>query len=389
MKAYNKNYIFVSKIIFTLKFMRGIQDFLVTKTHYSMRRYLMLCLALSSMQLAFAQFQVQYNHVNPLRFSLEDFNRVQIISTLDQPSVRLRYALVDNKKKKICEVVFKLLPMVKGLNRINYTNGELVWHNSPYRDLLIKNQLVSGNFQVCISVTDLYETTPDADDCFDVELQSEDIVNDLNANPIELQSPSHKDTIDEIRPMLTWIPPSPAYQGTNYQILLVEKKENQTCTEALNNNIPFIHKKNIIANIINYPTDAQALEKGHKYCWRASAHKDLKEYSRSEDWEFMVRGEEKKNTTIPIVNEIENFILYNTYDKFQFAINLKHNTSELVYCVTDKNNKIKLSNETNPIKIVYGINNIVLDLTEFEKGVYMVQIKNIDNKIYEFKIKKD
>ena len=384
MKAYNKNYIFVSKIIFTLKFMRGIQTFLVTKTHYSMRRYLMLCLALSSMQLAFAQFQVQYNHVNPLRFSLEDFNRVQIISTLDQPSVRLRYALVDNKKKKICEVVFKLLPMVKGLNKINYTTGELVWHNSPYRDLLIKNQLVSGNFQVCVSVTDLYETTPDADDCFDVELQSEDIVNDLNANPIELQSPSHKDTIDEIRPLLTWIPPSPAYQGTNYQIQLVEKKENQTCTEALNNNIPFIYKKDVITNILNYPTDVQALEKGHKYCWRASAHKDLKEYSRSEDWEFMVRGDIKVAFNIPLLGSINGSnINLNNVKTIKFAIDNYTNEKKLA---------IRISSLTNQdiVKIVsfdlthgYNIIEIPNDYFRINK-LFKVDCINVNSNNYSF-----
>jgi hypothetical protein len=299
MNLYKKYYYICSENNFTLKFMGEIQYFFATKPTFFMRKYIALCIMLCSIQFVTAQFQVQYNHVNPLRFSLEDFNKVVIISNTDQPSVRVRYALLDDKKKKICEVNFQLLPMVKGINKLNYATGDLVWHNSPYRDLLIKNQLVSGNFQVCVSVTDLFETMPDAEDCFDVELQSEDIINDLNANPIELQNPSHRDTIDEIRPMLTWIPPSPAYQGTNYQILLVEKKENQTCTEALNNNIPFIHKKDIITNILNYPADAQALEKGHKYCWRASAHKDLKEYSRSEDWEFVVRGNKTDFKQIP------------------------------------------------------------------------------------------
>jgi hypothetical protein len=381
MNTYNKNYIFVLKIIFTLNFMRGIQTFLVTKTHYSMRRYLILCLALSSMQLAFAQFQVQYNHVNPLRFSLEDFNQVQIISNINQPSVRVRYALLDSKKKKICEVVFKLLPMLQGLNKLNYTAGELVWHNSPYRDLLIKNQLVSGNFQVCVSVTDLYETMPDADDCFDVELQSEDIVNDLNANPIELQSPSHKDTIDEIRPMLTWIPPSPTYQGTNYQILLVEKKENQTCTEALNNNIPFIHKKDVLTNILNYPADAQALEKGHKYCWRATAHKDLKEYSRSEDWEFMVKGERIENSGVPLIGSINGSTINVKGSNLKFGIDNFSNTDFLFVRIqiTGKEDII------HKIKIDYGYNMIELPTEDLEsEKSYLIHCENVNGKNYSF-----
>ena len=357
MNSYKKSYYICSVNNFTLRFMRGNQNFLATKPSISMKKYIALCLMLCSIQFVTAQFQVQYNHINPLKFSLEDFNKVVIISNADQPSVRVRYALLDDKKKKICEVNFKLLPMIKGINKLNYATGELVWHDSPYRDLLLKNQLVSGNYQLCVAVTDIYETMPEADDCFDVELQSIDIKNDLNANPIELQSPSHKDTIDEIRPLLTWIPPSPTYQGTSYQILLVEKKENQTCTEALNNNIPFIHKKDIIPNIL-YPADAQALERGHKYCWRASAHKDLKEYSRSEDWEFMVRGEELPSMGAPYIDEIKGLTI-NVTDNLTFSLNNYTNEKSLI---------IKIGSESYEIPLHYGVNSIVLNTENIPTG---------------------
>ena len=357
MNSYKKYDYICTENNFTLRFMRGIQNFLATKPFISMKKYVALCLMLCSIQFVTAQFQVQYNHINPLKFSLEDFNKVVIISNADQPSVRVRYALLDDKKKKICEVNFKLLPMIKGINKLNYATGELVWHDSPYRDLLLKNQLVSGNYQLCVAVTDIYETMPEADDCFDVELQSIDIKNDLNANPIELQSPSHKDTIDEIRPLLTWIPPSPTYQGTSYQILLVEKKENQTCTEALNNNIPFIHKKDIIPNIL-YPADAQALERGHKYCWRASAHKDLKEYSRSEDWEFMVRGEELPSMGAPYIDEIKGLTI-NVTDNLTFSLNNYTNEKSLI---------IKIGSESYEIPLHYGVNSIVLNTENIPTG---------------------
>ena len=357
MNSYKKYDYICTENNFTLRFMRGNQNFLATKPFISMKKYIALCLMLCSIQFVTAQFQVQYNHINPLKFSLEDFNKVVIISNADQPSVRVRYALLDDKKKKICEVNFKLLPMIKGINKLNYATGELVWHNSPYRDLLLKNQLVSGNYQLCVAVTDIYETMPEADDCFDVELQSIDIKNDLNANPIELQSPSHKDTIDEIRPLLTWIPPSPTYQGTSYQILLVEKKENQTCTEALNNNIPFIHKKDIIPNIL-YPADAQALERGHKYCWRASAHKDLKEYSRSEDWEFMVRGEELPSMGAPYIDEIKGLTI-NVTDNLTFSLNNYTNEKSLI---------IKIGSESYEIPLHYGVNSIVLNTENIPTG---------------------
>ena len=388
MNSYKKYDYICTENNFTLRFMRGIQNFLATKPFISMKKYIALCLMLCSIQFVTAQFQVQYNHINPLKFSLEDFNKVVIISNADQPSVRVRYALLDDKKKKICEVNFKLLPMIKGINKLNYASGELVWHNSPYRDLLIKNQLVSGNFQLCVSVTDIYETMPEADDCFDVELQSIGIQNDLNANPIELQSPSHKDTIDEIRPLLTWIPPSPTYQGTNYQILLVEKKENQTCTEALNNNIPFIHKKDIITNILNYPTDAQALEKGNKYCWRASAHKDLKEYSRSEDWEFMVR-ENKTDFKQYLIEDVNKRTIECNTEDLQFVLDNFESIKAVEYTIEFLQNEVWIKKDQSEINLDYEKGVLKISNSDIEnKGTYRIQILNLNNKDYTWFITK-
>ena len=229
---------------------------------------------------------------------------------------------------------------------------------------------------------------PEADDCFDVELQSIDIKNDLNANPIELQSPSHKDTIDEIRPLLTWIPPSPTYQGTSYQILLVEKKENQTCTEALNNNIPFIHKKDILTNMLNYPADAQALEKGHKYCWRASAHKDLKEYSRSEDWEFMVR-ENKTDFKQYLIEDVNKRTIECNTENLQFVLDNFESIKAVEYTIEFLQNEVWIKKDQSEINLDYEKGVLKISNSDIEnKGTYRIQILNLNNKDYTWFITK-
>jgi hypothetical protein len=195
------------------------------------------------------------------------------------------------------------------------------------------------------------------------------------------KSPSHKDTIDEIRPMLTWIPPSPAYQGTNYQILLVEKKENQTCTEALNNNIPYLNKKDVLSNMLNYPTESPALEKGHKYCWRASAHKDLKEYSRSEDWEFVVRGEEDTIVkSIPLINNLIGGVLFIADNKVIFGIENYSNSPIL---------RIKIGKDEFTRKINYGYNLITLQIDNLILNERkLITCEGVNNTVYNFYILK-
>lgn len=371
--------------------MKGDSNLFSNTQHFSHMKNLvsMLCIALC-ISPALGQFQVQYQHVNPLKFSLQHMDRIQIISNADKSSVRVRYAVSDEKKNKIVEVNFNLLDLKKGVNMISHRQGTLSWQNTPYRDLLQKDQLVSGNFQLCVGISDIYETLPDADECFDIELQSIDIENELNLDPIELKMPAHRDSIDEIRPQLTWIPPSPAYQNTEYLILLVEKKENQTCTEALNNNVPFINKAGVTQNILNYPTESPALEKSHTYCWRVSAYKDLKEYSRSEDWQFVVREFKGVSNSHPYVDDIVNKIVLFNKGENKIYINNMLNETKLNYKIMYNSKELveEVTTEDYPITIGYGLNLLHFEDKLFERqGIYQINI-NLNSKTYTYFLKK-
>lgn len=348
-----------------------------------MKRGILLLAMTLCFQLLIGQFQVQYLHTNPLKFSLNDFNRVRIFSASEKSNVRVIYTFLDAKKNKIIEINFKLTDMKTGWNNLNYSSANLVWHNTPFRDLLAKDQLVSGNFQLCVGVTDVYESIPETEDCFDIELTSVDIDNELNTSPIELQSPNHKDTIEERRPLLTWIPPSPTYQGTEYLLLLVDKKENQTCTEALNNNIPIINKKDIPTNILNYPSEAQPLTKGQKYCWRASAYKDLKEYSRSEDWEFSLEGEEDTIIkSIPLINNLTGGVISVSGTKVLFGIE-NYSNSSLLRIQLDATGQI----QNYPMK--YGYNLITLNIDNLKVNERkLITCDGVNNTVYNFFILK-
>lgn len=329
----------------------------------------------------YSQFDVQYIHANPLKFSLNDFNKVLINSQSSNPSARVIYTLLDQKKNSICEIDFKIISLQKGMNRLNYAQGQINWANSPYRDMLLRDQLISGNFQLCVAVTDVTEVIPNVNDCFEIELKSEDIDNPLGVKPIELQSPYNKDTIEEQRPMLTWIPPSPAYLGTQYYLILTEKKENQTCVESINNNIPLIDKKGIQANLLNYPSESQPLLKGHKYCWRVAAYTNDKEYTRSEEWEFSVREEKKKMTSLPNIEElISNHIIPSNGD-FSFVVNNREGIKTIDLKI------LYLESITNEIKItypiVYGDNIITIEKKHIDKlGLYKIKVDGLNNKTY-------
>lgn len=326
-----------------------------------------------------AQYQVSYIHANPLKFSMQDLNKVRVTTTYEKPIVDIYYTLLDEKKTKIFEIAFIGIQLTQGSNSISYLSGKLVWENTPYRNLLLQNQLVSGNYNLCVIVRDVSEQTPKFDDCFDVELGSEEIENSLNVRPIELQSPNNKDTIEELRPMLTWIPPSPAYVGTQFYLILTQKKDNQTCTEALNNNVPIIDKKGILNNVLNYPAEVPELIKGSKYCWRVSAYKEENEYTRSEDWEFVIEIKKESNKSIPLLNDLNGVILTMNDNLIRFGINNYHN---------DKNFIINISGRQIEKVLNYGYNLIELPVDDEIENVLPVECTSSSGLRITFKVQK-
>ena len=336
-----------------------------------------------------AQFMAQYMHSNPFKFSMQDFNKIVINNVGSKAeNAKVVYALKDEKSNIVCEINFGVVQLNQGSNRLNYAQGSLKWLNTPYREQLMMDRMISGNFQVCVGIADFAELVPSLDDCFDVELKSEEMENPLGVRPIELNTPNDKDTIEEKRPLLTWIPPSPVYQGTLYHLTLTEKTNKQTCIESLNNNVPILDKKSIQPNILNYPVEAPDLVEGKTYCWRVAAYANDKEYTRSEEWGFVVKPNKDNQKSIPVINEIDNYIVYPVNDKFEFALNIKQNIPELIYEVLDFNNLKVISNESDKIKLIIGMNLLSIDTRGIKNGIYTIHIKNIDNRNYEFQIKK-
>lgn len=348
----------------------------------------LICFCAYSLSMS-AQFLVQYMHVNPMKFSIQDFNQIKITNTGSKvEKATVIYILKDAKNNSICEIDFSVINLNPGVNQLNYSSGKISWSNTPYRDQLLRDQLVMGNFQVCVGVTDLTEVLPNANDCYDVELRSEEIENPLEVRPLELNSPDNKDTIEEKRPLLTWIPPSPVYQGTMYHLTLTEKKEKQTCIESLNNNVPIIDKKSIQTNILNYPVETPALTEGKTYCWRVAAYRNVKEYTRSEEWEFVEKKPVEVNISIPKIDDLQNtnsVLLTNT---IRFLIDNRELEKPLEIKIEfNKDNQWVNINLKEKISLIYGLNTVEIPVEVIkQKGNYKISVFNINNKTYQWNV---
>lgn len=350
--------------------------------YHALKNYFKFLLVLLGVQSMSGQHSVQYVHSNPLRFVLDDLNRVQIISNSDESIVQVNYQLVGQDKKTIVEYHFPNQTLRRGVNYLNPALGNPQWKNTPYRDLIQRNQLQSGNFQLCVEVIDVKELLPAVDDCFPIDLETVDLENPLGVQPIELESPGNKDTILEQRPLLTWIPPSPAPLGTQYALHLVEQRPNQSCLEAINNNIYIISKQDIQQTMLPYPAISPDLEKGKTYCWRVAAYLNGKEYTRSEDWEFVVKMENKKSTQYLLETFNHRTVNFNGEDLVFTLDNRKTESDILSSLFCNKNGKWLVVDKFNH-QFNYQLNQIKIDQSNFDSsGMYKLVISGLNSNDY-------
>lgn len=324
-----------------------------------------------------AQLRVSYTSLQLSNFTLAQFNEVSIYSSLDA-SADIRYTLRTDNGTMICELLFNGKKIRTGQNKLTYSEAAIKYGNNIYADLLKQNILNKGDLELCIETHDDNEILKDVEQCFPIDF--------LTPTPIELSTPENKITLKIDRPEFSWIPPLPTLPNTKYQIVVVTRQENQTCQEAINQNLTIINKKNIPTTQINYPSEAQPLETNKEYCWRVTAYSNDMEYSRSEEWVMKLGGEEKMDIGIPIINEINgNEIIVKGKDiEFIFKNDFNYEVLKL-----DVKNSYGVNIYTEEKSIKGGYNFIKLDKSKFKVGErYSVDLGNINGKKIIFYFKK-
>lgn len=342
-----------------------------------MKRKIILVLFVFTTLGLFSQLRVSYNNIQLSNFTMSHFNDVTIYSSIDA-SADIKYILRTDNGSMICEIFFKGKKIRAGQNNLTYSEAAIKYGNNIYADLLKQNILNKGDLELCVETHDDNEILKDVEQCFPIDF--------LTPTPIELSIPENKITLKIDRPEFSWIPPLPTLPNTKYQIVVVARNENQTCQEAINQNLTIINKKNIPTTQINYPSESQPLESNKEYCWRVTAYSNDMEYSRSEEWVMKLGGEEKMDVGIPIINEINgNEIIVKGKDiEFIFKNDFNY---EILKLEVKNSFGIKIYTEDKTIK--EGYNFIKLDKSKFKIGErYSVDLGNINGKKLIFYFKK-
>ena len=187
---------------------------------------------------------------------------------------------------------------------------DIQYHNSGIAEIEQKTGTYpSGDYRICIwAVCALPDCggigagagATEQAECLQVHIE--------NPTPLLLAYPENLSEIDQTRPLYTWIPPGPVASSAslNYSMTLVEMQQGQNKSDALALNRPIIQENGLSQQMLNHPLDLPALEEGKTYAWQVQAYVGQTFFAKSEQWQFKVKKEEKKEVPKQAVFPREN-----------------------------------------------------------------------------------
>ena len=216
-------------------------------------------------------------------------------------------------------------------------------------------------------------------------------------SPPLLNIPADQDTLEEVYPQFSWLPPAPLniFNNLSYDFVLVQVQEGQSPYEAIQQNIPVYTEGNLTDIFLNYPASNAPLDTAKTYAWQIIA-KDNNEFAaQSEVWSFYVKGD-----TIPVLvvnknpyvklKQIPGASVFECEDILKIFYNNEANDTTLNYTISSlDSNDLNAVVNTGQVTVGFGENFIDIPLTGenrlLEGDVYLFSITNSRNETWSAK----
>lgn len=150
-----------------------------------------------------------------------------------------------------------------------FDDSKLTYTHVSAADIIKKNGIPEGNYQVCIQVFDYNTGLPVSDlatGCRQIRIAS--------LEPPVLMKPLENESIKPFQPqslLFSWTVPAGAEPGTKYRLRIVEVLEpKRNINEVYRNATPF-YETEVSANVLLYGPSQPPLVKGRKYAWAVTA----------------------------------------------------------------------------------------------------------------------
>lgn len=341
-----------------------------------------------------AQLNVILKPANPYRFQVEDTWNINVLSPIDA-EVTISASIQKKGMGNVLSLVSNNVVLKTGMNSFSkmlLSASVVEFFNPDIRTWYDANQaLPSGNYSICYMVRCVEPSCggggtlgSDQSFCFNFSVE--------NPTPLLLNSPADRAIIEDVTPLLTWIPPSPVSSQVTYLLRLVKIQEGQGKQDAISRNIPILETGGIQNVILQYPMDMPPLVKGEKYAWEVYAELFGEKIARSEVWEFEIGKDTIKKKEDPFnyikIRQVNpgSMVTVENMLRLDYHETLEKET-ELFLEILSAEGKVK-GTVTQPI--VYGENllNIPLSGMGLKPGeIYTVRITNKKREKYEIRIR--
>ena len=257
--------------------------------------------------------------------------------------------------------------------------------NSSYNvDANLNGFLPIGNFEVCFAVMKVNAETFDklAEECDVIEVEP--------VSPPILIEPADEDSLYQVRPFFTWIPPSPSssFNNLSYDWKLVELTGIQNAADAIQQNVPLYSAEGVMTNSLLYPVSVPPLDTGKIYAWQVAAKSSNNAISKSEIWTFKIKKDVETEVTsvsngsyIPLINKSE--ASYSTVTKelrFEYLNEINDTSVSINYYDITSASRPVIATDTAFKRIHFGQNFITIpveDLPAFtNKHIYLFELVN-------------
>lgn len=266
-----------------------------------------------------------------------------------------------------------LLPVI-----YNVVNGNYSIDTNPNGFLPI------GTYEVC------YAVLKQNNEMFDQISEECDVIDIEPVSPPVLIEPADEDSIYQVRPFFTWIPPVPAisFNNLSYDWVLVEVMAMQNSADAIQQNAPLHAEQNLTANSLLYPFSVPPLDTGKTYAWQVAAKSSNNAISKSEIWTFKIRkdidfvgGTHLSGSYIPLTDK--NDASYTTINKdlrIQYLNEINDTSVSINYYDITGTSRAIIGTDTAYKKLQFGQNFILIpvqDLPSFiHKHIYLFELVN-------------
>lgn len=163
------------------------------------------------------------------------------------------------------------------------TMGEFTYGSSVMaRGVAMEHRLPSGEYRFCLTIGPAIEGE------FGDVFCEEHMVEDLRS--MDLVYPYDRDTIDEVRPALSWmITGGKVPLGQHARLVLVPKRSDADASQAITSERPLFAVEDLRSPWVPYPAGVASLEKGKCYAWQVERSDATTVVDRTEPWSFCVR----------------------------------------------------------------------------------------------------